>query len=263
MPLAGDLSGFGIDEVIVLLMNSGKSGRLLLARDGDESVLFFDRGALVEAFHGPVHGLNALKEALVVYSAGRFAFEEGEQAPELAMHIEAAQLPELAREARAEAGALAPALPDADEKLTLALSFAEQPSLTPLQWVLLAQLSRRCTLRRLSQGRDPSAVKKALAYLLQRGMIVRTGQILAPGTAGVRLVVVKGYTREEEVVELDQEILSKWRDSGSFTGMVSVGGRLFSVLAGQGLGQSIVMSAAACRLCGVRDAQEVDVVPAG
>jgi hypothetical protein len=37
---------------------------------------------------------------------------------------------------------------------------------------------------------------------------------------------------------------------------------VFTALASQGLGKSIVMSAPACRLCGVRGTQEVDVTPA-
>jgi hypothetical protein len=82
------------------------------------------------------------------------------------------------------------------------------------------------------------------------------------GAAGVRLTVVKGYTREEEAVELDQEIVAGWRASGVFAGRVLVGGHVFVALAKQGLGKSIVMSVPACRLCGVHDTQEVDVTPA-
>ena len=79
------------------------------------------------------------------------------------------------------------------------------------------------------------------------------------GITRVRLAVVKGYTREEEAVELDQEIVAGWRASGVFAGRVLVGGHVFTALARQGLGKSIVMSAPACRLCGARDTQEVDV----
>ncbi|MHB8071982.1 MAG: hypothetical protein ACYDHF_08565, partial [Candidatus Cryosericum sp.] len=97
--------------------------------------------------------------------------------------------------------------------------------------------------------------------LLHAGLVVATGQILPPVAPGVHLRVVKGYTREEEVVALDLDIVARWRETGCFTGRVSVAGRVFAAAGRQGLGTSIVISEAACRLCGVRDAQEVDVIP--
>ena len=262
MPLAGDLSGFSVDEVILFIMQGGKSGHLVLKHDAVESSLYFDAGAIVEAIYGRVHGPGALASALTAFSAGQFTFYEDEQIPAPSMHVDESQLSSLARQAHIETDTMASVLPDIDEKLTLRLSFADPPSLRPLQWLLLAQIPQRCTLRHLSDGRDPFAVKKALAPLLISGLVQRTGQIMPAGAAGVRLAVVKGYTREEEAVELDQEIIAGWRESGVFGGRVLVGGHVFTALARQGLGKSIVMSAPACRLCGVRDTQEVDVTPA-
>lgn len=149
-----------------------------------------------------------------------------------------------------------------DEKLALMVSFAAPLALTPLQWLLLAQIPQRCTLRHLSEGRDPFAVKKALSPMLLSGLVQRTGQIMSAGIAGVRLNVVRGYTREEEAIELDQAIVAGWREAGVFAGRVLIGGHVFAALAKQGLGKSIVMSAPACRLCGVGDGQEVEVTPA-
>jgi hypothetical protein len=262
MPLAGDLSGFSLDEVILFIMKGGKSGRLVLKHDALESSLYFDAGAIVEVTHGRVHGPPALASALTTFSAGQFTFYEDEQIPAPAMHVDESQLWGLVRQARTETDTMAPVLPDVEEKLTLMLSFARPPALTPLQWLLLAQIPQRCTLRHLSEGRDPVAVRKALFPMLLSGLVQRTGQIMSAGIAGVRLNVVKGYTREEEAVELDQEIVAGWRASGVFAGRVLVGGHVFTVLARQGLGKRIVMSAPACRLCGVRDTQEVDVAPA-
>ncbi|MCX6085571.1 MAG: DUF4388 domain-containing protein, partial [Caldiserica bacterium] len=260
--LAGDLSGFSVDEVVSFIMRGGKTGRLVLKNDAAESELFFEGGTIVEAIHGRVHGPGALSGALAAFSAGQFAFYEGEQAPASTMHIDERELISLSQQAHVETDTMAPVLPDIDEKLVLTLSFVGSPSLTPLQWLLLAQIPQRCTLRHLSEGRDSFAVKKALAPLLAGGFVQRTGQIMPAGPAGVRLTVVKGYTREEEAVELDQEIVAGWRASGVFAGRVLVAGHVFAVLAKQGLGSSIVMSAPACRLCGIRDAQEVDVTPA-
>lgn len=262
MPLAGDLSGFSVDEVISLIMRGGKTGRLVLKNDTVESSLYFDAGAIVEVMHGRVRGSAALASALTTFTSGQFAFYEGERTAAPSMHVDESQLSGLAQQTHIETETMAPVLPDVDEKLTLVLSFADPPSLTPLQWLLLAQIPERCTLRHLSEGRDPFVVKKALSPLLMSGLVQRTGQIVSAGTGGVRLAVVKGYTREEEAVELDQEIVAGWRASGIFAGRVLVGGQVFTALARQGLGKSIVMSAPACRLCGVRDTQEVDVTPA-
>jgi hypothetical protein len=262
MPLAGDLSGFNVDQVVSFIMRGGKSGRLVLKSDAAESSLFFDAGIIVEVIHGRVHGPGALSSALAAFSAGQFAFYEGEQVPASTMHVDERELASLSRQAHVATDTMAPVLPDVDEKLTLTLSFTDPPSLTPLQWLLLAQIPQRCTLRHLSEGRDSFTVKKALASLLVGGFVQRTGQIMSASAAGVRLTVVKGYTREEEAVELDQQIVAGWRASGVFAGRVLVGGHVFAALAKQGLGKSIVMSAPACRLCGVRDTQEVDVTPA-
>ncbi len=262
MPLAGDLSGFSVDEVISLIMRGGKSGRLVLKNDTAESSLYFDTGVIVEAMHGPVRGSGALASALTAFISGQFAFYEGERTAAPSMRVDESGLSRLAQQTHVETETMAPVLPDIDEKLALMLSFTDSPSLTPFQWLLLAQIPQRCTLRHLSEGRDPFAVKKALSPLLVSGLVQRTGQIVSAGTGGVRLAVVKGYTREEEAVELDQEIVAGWRASGVFTGRVLVGGQVFTALARQGLDKSIVMSAPACRLCGVRDTQEVDVTPA-
>ena len=262
MPLAGDLSGFSAVEVVSFIMRGRKTGRLVLKSDAAESSLFFDAGIIVEVIHGRVHGPGALSSALAASSAGQFAFYEGEQIPAPTMHVDERELTSLSQQSHIETDTMAPVLPDIDEKLALTLSFVDPPSLTPLQWLLLAQIPQRCTLRHLSEGRDSFTVKKALAPLVVGGFVQRTGQIMPAGAPGVRLTVVKGYTREEEAVELDQEIVARWRASGVFTGRVLVGGHVFAALAKQGLGKSIVMSAPACRLCGVRDAQEVDVTPA-
>jgi hypothetical protein len=248
MPLARDLSGLSVDEAMLFIMRDGESGRLVLIHDAVESSLYFDTGAIVEAVHGRVHGMEALAGVLAACSTAQIAFYEGERIP--------------GRQAHIEVDATTPALPDIDEKLTLRLSFADPPSLTPLQWLLLAQIPQRRTLRNLCKGRDPLAVKKALSLLLVSGLVQGTGQIMSVGTLGVRLAVVKGYTRDEEAVELDQEIVAGWRESGIFTGRVLVGEHVFTALARQGLGKSILMSVPACRLCGVRDTQEVDVTPA-
>jgi hypothetical protein len=262
MLLAGDLSGLSVDEAILFIMRGEKSGRLVLNHDAVESSLYFDAGAIVEAIHGRVHGVEALAGALAMCSVGQITFYEGEQTPGSSMRVDESQLSSLAGQAHIETDTMVPVLPDADEKLTLRLSFADPPSLTPLQWLLLAQIPQRCTLRHLSEGRDPFAVKKALSSLVLSGLVQRTGQIMCAGVTEIRLTVVKGYTREDEAVELDQEIVAGWRESGVFTGRVLVGGHVFTALARQGLGESILMSAPACRLCGVRDTQEVDVSPA-
>jgi hypothetical protein len=70
MPLAGDLSGFSVDEVISFIMRGGKSGRLVLKSDVAESSLYFDAGAIVEVTHGRVHSLAVLTSALTAFSAG-------------------------------------------------------------------------------------------------------------------------------------------------------------------------------------------------
>jgi len=262
MPLAGDLAGFSVGEVILFIMRGAKTGHLFLKQDTAESSIFFESGIIVDATHGHVYGTEALTSALATFSSGQFEFHEGEHAVAPGMRVDMEEFSRLAVQEKMETDTIAPVLPDLDEKLTTSVSFAEPLLLTPLQWLLLAQIPRQRTLRHLGEGHDLFAVKKALAPLLVKGLVQRTGETVAPTAAAERLVVVKGYTREEEAVELDSEIVAGWRESGALSGRVMVKGHVFTALAKQGLGRKIVMSAPACRLCGVRDAQEVSVTPA-
>jgi hypothetical protein len=262
MPLAGDLDGFSIGEVILFIMRGAKTGRLVLRRDTTESSIFFEGGVITSVAHSHARGAGALSSALAAFSSGQFEFHEGEHAALLDMHVDVDEFTSLAVQEKAEADTIDPVLPELDEKLTATVSFETPLSLTPLQWTLLAQMSHRRTLRHLSEGRDLLAVKKALAPLLVNGLVHRTGEMASADVAVQRLVIVKGYTREEEAVEVDTEIIAGWRDAGVFAGKVTIGGHVFVALPKQGLGRSIVMSAPACRLCGVRDGQEIEVAPA-
>jgi hypothetical protein len=97
MPLAGDLSGFSVDEVVSLIMRGGKSGRLVLKDDAAESSLYFDAGAIVKVIHGRVHGPAALVSALAAFSAGQFTFYEDEQIAAPSMHVDESQLSSLSQ----------------------------------------------------------------------------------------------------------------------------------------------------------------------
>lgn len=262
MPLAGDLAGFNAGEVILFIMRGAKTGRLVLRQETAESSIFFDKGIIIEVNHAGAHGPDALVSALAVYAVGQFEFHEGEQAHAPDLRVDTEAFAGLQAREKTEEGTMTPVLPELDEKLTTSVSFDEPLSLTPLQWVLLACIPRQRTLRHLGEGRDLYAVKKALAPLLVKGLVQRTGEMVAPVATAERLVVVKGYTREEEAVELDSSIVARWRELGVFSGKVTIEGHIFVGLAKEGLGRSIVMSAPACRLCGVRDAQEVAVTPA-
>lgn len=260
MPLAGDLSSFAIDEVIALLMSGCKSGVLSLVVDGDEGFVSFERGVIIDAAHGSMRGSAALADMLAAYTSGRFSFRDQEQVSQRTMSVDARQWTALMPRNRGSDSSLS-AMPDPDERLAVTLPSGEYPALTPLQWIILAEIPRRCTLRHLIQDRDPAAVERALAMLLHDGLIGETGQILPPVATGIRLTVVKGYTREEEVVALDLDIVAGWRAAGCFGGRVVVAGQTFAAAGRQGLGRNVVMSEAACRSCGVRDAQEVEVAP--
>ena len=203
MPFTGDLSRLSIDEAVLLIMRGGASGRLVLVQGAVGSSLYFQAGAIVEAIHGRAYGVDALADVLAAGSAGQMAFYEGEEIPAPSMHVDETQLTGMQREARVETDTTVPILPDVDEKLTLRLSFADSPSLTPLQWLLLAQIPQRHTLRNLCKGRNPLAVENALSPLLAGGLVQRTGQIMSADATAVRLSVVKGSTRDDEAVELD------------------------------------------------------------
>lgn len=262
MPLAGDLDGFSIGAVILFIMRGAKTGQLVLKGDTTQSSIFFEDGVITSVAHGHAHGEGALPSVLAAFSSGQFEFHEGDRAAGADMRVDMDAFSRLAVQEQAEADTIHPVLPELDEKLTATVSFEKPLSLTPLQWTLLAQIPHRRTLRHLGEDHDLFAVQKAIAPLLVSGLVQRTGEMAPSVTAVQRLVVVMGYTREEEAVEVDTAVVAGWRDEGVFAGKVTIGGHVFVALAKQGLGRSIVMSAPACRLCGVRDGQEAEVIPA-
>lgn len=260
MPLSGDLAGFGIEEVVGLLIAGHKSGRLILICDAVQSHVSFDDGNIIDAVHEATHGMAALRSVLETCRSGRFEFHDDEHDQE-SMRAGAADVAALLEQIRADAATVTPALPYEDEKLAVNLPSGRYPALAPLQWVILAELPRRCTLRHLKRNRDAAAVKRALVGLIRDGYVMRTGQVVPPSAGKVRLAVVKGDTREQEIVALDAEVVGQWRDAGLFTGNVSIAGHVFAATGRKGLGKTIILSAGACRLCGARDGQDVDVEP--
>ncbi len=224
MPLAGDLSGFSVDEVISLIMRGGKSGRLVLKNDTAESSLYFDTGVIVEAMHGPVRGSGALASALTAFISGQFAFYEGERTAAPSMRVDESGLSRLAQQTHVETETMAPVLPDIDEKLALMLSFTDSPSLTPFQWLLLAQIPQRCTLRHLSEGRDRCG-QKALSPLLVSGLVQRTGQIVSAGTGGVRWLWSRGTRGRKRLSNLIRRLSRDGAHRASSLDVFLLGGR--------------------------------------
>ena len=262
MPLTGDLSGFSLDEVLSFIMQGGKSGRLVLTDGSSDSIVYFDQGAIVEAASGILQGSAALASVLRAGSSGTFVFHEENSSVMPSMHVDAAHLPELAQQARSAPPSAVPVLPGLDEKLDIQVSFEDPPALPPFEWLLLAEIPRKSTLRHLSQGRTSEVVQRAVMDLVQRGLVRGTGENVAAGAGSVRLLVVRGYTREEEAVEVDQALVTQWRNAGVFNGRVSLRGQVLAVVARESMAGRIVLSAPACRSCGVRDGEEVEVTPA-
>lgn len=262
MPLTGDLSGFSLDEVLSFIMHGGKSGRLVLTQGSADSVVYFDHGVIVEADSGILQGSAALAGVLRAGSSGTFVFYEEDARVAGSMRVDAASLPEVEQQARSAPSSAVPVLPGLDEKLEIQVSFEDPPALPPFEWLLLAEIPRRSTLRHLGEGRTPAVVQRAVADLVQRGLVRGTGENVAAGAGSVRLLVVRGYTREEEAVEVDQALVTQWKNAGVFNGRVSLRGQVVAVVARERMAGRIVLSASACRSCGVRDGEEVEVAPA-
>ena len=261
MPLAGDLTGFSLEEIVALLANGGKSGCLVLTHNSAESLLSFDAGMIVDAVQGPLRGMDALSGILAFPSSGQFMFREQPWKGPPSLHINAAEFAALAEQTQNETKELQPVLPQEDERLTIAVPFDRSPALTPLQWQLLAEIPSRCTLRHLLEGRDRLVIERSLVPLLRAGFVLRSGEMVLSRLESCRMVVIWGDAGEENMVKIDQHIIAAWRNTGRFSGKVSVAGKLFEVSPQEGLNNSIVISANVCRSQGIRNAQEVKVMP--
>lgn len=261
MSLAGELSGFGIEEIVTLITSGRKSGSLTLTFPSSQASLAFDAGILVEAMHGPQRGTAALSAILSLPAAGQFVFREQAWEGKGSLRMSGAEFAALAAQMHGEESMLQPLIPPEDEQLAIAVSFEQAPQLTPLQWRLLAAIPSRQTLRNLLEGQDRLRVEHALAPLLQAGLVRRSGQKAPSTLTGRRFKVVWGERGNDDSVEVDRHVVASWRGTGTFSGKVAVAGQPFLVLPRDGLEDAIVISADVCRSMGIRNTQEITVTP--
>lgn len=81
MPLEGNLKDLSLATLIQLNCGEQSTARLVLERDGQEGVVFFDGGSVIHASLGPLKGEEAIYE-LLRWSDARFHVESGKTTKE-------------------------------------------------------------------------------------------------------------------------------------------------------------------------------------
>jgi len=175
--LAGNLAQMPLVDLLQVLGQNRKSGRLDLSRSGESAEIRIHEGRAVDARCGPVEGEKALFR-LLARREGPFVFHPGR--PEGSPRIER-RMDELVLEGFRqvdEAAALWPSLPAPADRLELAVAPGRvPPGLHPVTAEVVSLLAGPLALSELldrSQASDLETLQ-ALAALLEKGLVRRLG----------------------------------------------------------------------------------------
>ncbi|MBD3287014.1 DUF4388 domain-containing protein [candidate division WOR-3 bacterium] len=171
--LSGDLSKFGLPDIIQLLTTGQKSGELVV-RSGNGrggASLFFKEGNLVHAVCGENDGVKAF-ENLIRWEAGSFEFIPNREPRKRTMNT-AAHVVLLQTFARLdEMHQIQQNLPPDDINLFIVAHIGNAPEITVEDWKVLALVNGRRSIARICQKfGDELKAKTTLLKLYKEGLI--------------------------------------------------------------------------------------------
>ena len=184
--LEGNLAQMPLVDLLQVLGQNRKSGRLDLSRGGERAEVLLRQGRVVDAACGPAGGEKALFR-LLARREGAFAFRAGEpgEGPGRIDRRTDELVLEGFRQAD-ETAALWPALPAPEERVELAVApEALPPGLHPVTAEVVARLSAALPLRELLDRTEATdlEVLRAVAALLEKGVARRRGPAPAAPSA--------------------------------------------------------------------------------
>lgn len=173
--LEGNLAQVPLVDLLQVLGQNRKSGRLRLGRDGEEAEVMLGEGRVLDAAVGPVRGEKALFR-LLARREGSFAFAPGPAGGPARIDRRMDALVMEGLRQVDEAAALWPSLPLPSERIELvADEGAMGPGLHPVTAEVVRLLGRPLPLAELLDRAEATdlEVLRAVAALLERGWAVR------------------------------------------------------------------------------------------
>ncbi len=171
--LTGLLSEFPLSDIIQLLIMTQKAGELGL-RDLDHrrtALLYFDKGNLVHVVCDNAEGLEAF-QAIIGWHEGEFKFTAGKLAPKVTIKKTSQEtlIDTLAR--MDDIQEMDRELPVDDMNLFIKPEVDIVPSISVLEWKILALVNGRRTIQRICQKfGDELEAKRVLRELVRKGLV--------------------------------------------------------------------------------------------
>jgi hypothetical protein len=171
--LHGELAEFPLADVLQLLLMTRKSGELRLENEpaGNSAAIFFDRGNIMHASSNGIEGRPAV-ETLLKWTGGRFGFIPGTRPPKITINAPAQAVLMDAITRYDELLQIERELPPYDIPLYINPAIGTAPSLTPMEWRVLALVNgHRNIMRMCEEIGDEFETKSALLSLIQKGAV--------------------------------------------------------------------------------------------
>ncbi len=183
--LAGDLEEIPLPDLLQVLAQNRKSGRLELVREGQRAEVLLRQGAVVDAAAGAASGEKALFR-LLGSREGPFSFTPGEPAEPARIQRRTEELVLDGLRQVDEAVSLRSALPGAGERIELAVAAGEvPPGLHPVTEEVVRLLDRPLAIPEILDRTEATDLEtlRALAALLEGGWARRREATVAEPAA--------------------------------------------------------------------------------
>lgn len=266
MSLIGTLGEVKLADVLRLFAAGKKTGLLTVAADGQEAALRFEKGAIVHALSGRLHGEDAVLD-LFGWKKGQLTFVPEEKTVTANVHraVDALVLEGLREGERVHR--MHELIPN--DRVVFQLGpgpgeGAEAFPLTPPVWKVLRALDGARELREVVEASKlpRPEVMRTVAELAEHGFVERVE------AKPLRVQAAHGLTRKD-VAEVDERLESEWMKVPRFGRGVarvevrSPGGRAVTVPVAfrSGLFRDVVLPRAAVADLGVHEGDDVLVRP--
>ena len=179
----GNLDQLSLPDILRLLVQGNKTGRLSLSNERDTGEVFMSVGHIIHAVMGIEDGEAALFD-LITWTQGRFRFEPDVQSPDHTMDIETDMLLRESERRFHEMQEIRRFIPDEDTIFQISASGSPTAvSLQPQEWQVLAQVNGQRNASEIASltGMEKLDVLKILARL-QSGKLLAVAEGIAKGS---------------------------------------------------------------------------------
>lgn len=178
MALQGTLDSFSLPDVLRLLADTGKTGRLHVEGDRGEGSVWIDGGSLVAADADGARNDASTDEVIfemLRFGSGAFAFAAGDQPPTEGSPVDLEGVLRRAGELLDEWRELEAVVPSLDHQVAIAPQLTvDQVTIDASRWATLAAIAGGLTVAELGETLDQSelAILRTVSDLVELGIVV-------------------------------------------------------------------------------------------